>query len=82
MPGFDIGNSPYQVSSKDLRDKTLVQITSAPSEFTLLPWRKKIETPLGYKQIQTPVGVGYRMLKICSDKKIDEFFEEEFYNAE
>lgn len=34
--------------------------------------RKKIETPLGQKLIQTHTGIGYRMLRISTAEKADE----------
>ena len=34
--------------------------------------RKKIETPLGQKLIQTHTGIGYRMLRISTAEKTDE----------
>ena len=33
--------------------------------------RKKIETPLGQKLIQTHAGIGYRMLRISPDEKTE-----------
>jgi len=33
--------------------------------------RKKVETPLGQKLIQTHAGIGYRMLRISADEKSD-----------
>lgn len=33
--------------------------------------RKKVETPLGQKLIQTHAGIGYRMLRISADEKTD-----------
>ena len=33
--------------------------------------RKKVETPLGQKLIQTHAGIGYRMLRIAADGKSD-----------
>jgi len=37
--------------------------------FYIAALRKKVETPLGQKLIQTHAGIGYRMLRISTDEK-------------
>ena len=37
--------------------------------FYIATLRKKVETPLGQKLIQTHAGIGYRMLRISTDEK-------------
>ena len=61
---------------KEIWDNTLPNDTPSLRVY-IATLRKKIETPLGCKLIQTHVGVGYRMLKIYADEKMDELFEEE-----
>ena len=61
---------------KEIWDNTLPNDTPSLRVY-IATLRKKLEAPLGCKLIQTHVGVGYRMLKICSDEKADELFDEE-----
>jgi len=55
---------------KDIWQNTLPSDTPSLRVY-MATLRKKVETPLGQKLIQTHAGVGYRMLKLSADDKTE-----------